>query len=434
MWHPSLHDAWSKFLAGHLREALKLTRAVHATAKAQGDPAVLADAEAILGFIAQDSLDFTTAETHYTRALAAFTEMRGATHPDTLHLRAERLSVWLEERRPHDLLRNEAEALRALVPPEPVDPDRRWLGGCVVVALVDLETSRGDVAEAGMRAVHAVAAASTLDVRATVVLHLATVLQARHAYAEAASLFAQAITLRSEAFGADAPRTLGARCAAAGSKILTGEVAAGVAEIQTVMGVARKLGIERSPRMAVSWLLLASGLLLLSRIDAATEAVEFASSIEDKYRGTLRVPTLEVLCAIALAQAERGNHAKVALLLERVVSTRLLEPEGDGLHDVERYLSALTQTGRHRVGTQWSLKQLATHKTRLSPQITAALEWAVAQGHMLDGKFPSSVPPLERAVAAARLAYGNEGELTKLYEEFLVRIRAGERPQRRAFA
>jgi hypothetical protein len=429
-----IRDAWWQYIVGFNGEARKLARRVLDDAKRRGDAVTMGVADTLLGMVARDELEFSTAGGHFQRGVETLTKALGAGDIETLHARAQRVNLWQEEKRVAEAER-EAAAIVALAPPLTRPVERRLLNVHVVAALT--VSAAGRAAEA-MQRLEAIAALLDDDAlpeaRATVLLHVATVAQSLGDHARACSLMEACVALREKALGEGAPRVAMARFSLAADLIAAGRAAEALPLAQAAMAAMKRLGLEKSPRMSTAWAGLGAAYLYAERMEEATVAMETGAAIEEKTFGAAHLATARMFGMLAMLHTARGNAAKSATLLGRALPALLDAGEPEVEQSVTRYLGALTTTGRHRAASEWAARTLAQRKGRLDAATVAALEWAVAQGHLLDGKMQASVAPLERAIAAAKEAYGPEGEMVKEYEYHLGMVRSGAKPQRKSFA
>jgi tetratricopeptide (TPR) repeat protein len=430
----AIRDAWWQYVLGFNGEARKLARRVLDDAKRRGDAATAGVADTLLGMVARDELDFATAGGHFQRGIDTLTKALGEGDIETLHARAQRVNLWQEEKRDAEAV-GEAAAIKALAPPLTRPVDRRLFNVHVVAALAVEDAGRP--AEA-LRELEALVAMldddALLESRATATLHLACVCQRMGDHERACALMAECVALRAKALGEGAPRVAMARFTLAGDLLAAGRAAEALPVAQAAMAAMKRLGLEKAPRMSNSWAALGTAYLYAERMEEATVAMETAAAIEEKTFGAAHRSTARMIDMLATLHSARGNAAKAAALLGRALPALLDAGEPEVDRSVERYLGALTTTGRHRAASEWAARTLTQRKGKLTAATVASLEWAIAQGHLLDGNTEASKAPMERAIAAAKEAHGTDGEVVKEYEHHLKMVRSGAKPQRKSFA
>ena len=430
----AIRDAWWQYILGFNGEARKLARRVLDDAKRRGDAATAGVADTLLGMVARDELDFATASGHFQRGVDTLTKALGEGDIETLHARAQRVNLWQEEKRHPDAIR-EVDAIVALAPPLTRPVDRRLLNVWVVAALTEVD--RGGQAQA-CAALEGIAAllddGVMLEARATVLLHLSSVCQGLGQKDRACELMAECVALRVRALGEGSPRVPMARFTLAAHLLVAQRAPEALAEALAALATVKRMGLERTPRMSSPWATLGTAYLYNERMEEAAAALETAATIEEKTFGGIRLSTARMVAMLSMAYDARGHQAKVAAMLGRALPAQLDASEPDVADSVERYLGALTTTGRHRAASEWAARTLTQRKGKLTAATVASLEWAIAQGHLLDGKTEASKAPMERAIAAAKEAYGPDAEVVKEYEHHLKMVRSGAKPQRKSFA
>ena len=429
-----IRDAWWAYLEGRNTEARAQARHVFDDARRRGEAADVAAAEQLLGMVARDELDLAPARAHLTRAVDAWRGLRGEAHLSTMHARAQSAYLRLEEGDKAGAVA-EAESLRPLVaswaPPHPRDAVE------VLVILALANDTAGKVAESAeaLRAIDADLAAqgATPDLRGTVKLHLAGQLHAVGDRAGACEVMAECVRLRVAAFGAGVPRVAFTRFSFVNLLMGEGRYEEALSEAEAGVEVIRKHHLERSARMGLDWLSVCLARLEAGRADKALEAVEHAEAIDAKRHGALRPMTARALAAVGGEFHNRGAHGRAAPLLGRALGVLVALGEGEP-QMVESYMGALTATGRHRVAREQAQAMLTKRGKVLSDGAVASLTWAIAQSHLLDGRRAEAEPFVERAIAAAKLAYGPDSAITREYANHLAMLRSGAIPRRKSLA
>ncbi len=380
--------------------------------------------------IDQGELSYAEALAHFDRALDGFSRALGPHAPETLHVQAQRAMtlIALENKEPLPTILEELrEHLPSITPSIDRPLAESW--GAVAIAADDHGAPR-DALMLFDAVLDALGEGGDRALLATTLLHRATV--QRHTGDLRGSIASRrrCLALRREAFGDDNARVAEARLGLArdllADKALQAE---GLGEARMAVATLKRLGLDRRPQHSTAWATLGLALLTVQNdLVGASEHFEKAAEIEEKTFGAAHRSTARMLSMTATAHAMRGNQGKAAALLARALPALEKGDEAEHYEAANRFVTALTATGRHRVCADWARKKLAEMRAPRRASAVAVYEWAIAQALLLDGKVPEAVPHLTRSRAAAAEYHGEDSEAVRGLDHSLSMLAQGARP------